>query len=236
MPNIVGWSPGRTGASKTLSSLFVVLVVAGGIVALGACQAPFEDKKGGIGEFCNGVDDQCRTGLVCQEGVCTSLNNAPSVCETVCAKFDECDATVSGCQRACLQTLRKWSPETTETYENCYEEVSCIDIQEREKRPWNVCYEELDLRDSRRQRCDQLEGASETCLSEFSEDYSDEIDSFQTACRRKGRTESEERWSETDECVEFAEQSPIQCGKMFRCINDSFSLSEGNRFPTERPE
>ena len=61
------------------------------------------------------------------------------------------------------------------------------------------------------------------------------MNNFDQSCRRKGRTVSAKTWSETDNCIEHANKSKIQCGAMFRCMNGTFSLGD-LKFPTSRPD
>lgn len=228
----------RSGGTETRDlwrgAIALSLLAAGALFILSACQAPLDQKRGGLNEFCNGSDKQCRKGLVCQDGVCTSLNNAPEVCNTVCGRFDDCGASVSGCKDSCLITLQSWSRQTTEAYETCYEATSCSTIASTSK-PWNICYQELELKDDREQRCNKLEEHSQTCLNDIGGDYSEEMRSFENACERKARTVPERNWSKTEKCLEHADKAQIQCGELFRCINDKFSLGS-KAFPTSRPD
>lgn len=211
------------------TAAFVILLV----VLIAGCQAPMEDKKGSPGEFCNGKDTQCRTGLVCAQGVCQSLNNSNEVCESVCGRFEQCEAPMNNCYNNCVATLKTWSKEVTETYRTCYEEdVSCQEIQ-NSGAPQNICYSRLELKDERLERCKTLRDTAKACLQgagDFESLHSDFFDK----CRRKGRTVSDERWAKaTKDCEDFATGSRTECGNMFACINGNFPLKKD--YPTSKP-
>lgn len=217
----------RSTRPAALAALVGILA----LIALTACQAPLETKRGAVGEFCNGSDTECRQGLQCDNGICNSPNNSPEVCQDICDKFEACDAAVSECYENCLATLSPWAKEVTETYRSCYvNDVSCAEIQDSQ-RPQNICYTRLELPEARKSRCDSLESTARRCLAGFEEEYGEQLEDFTSACRRSARTISDEDWSDTDKCVEWANDR--QCSQLFQCINDNFQLQEN--FPTSRP-
>lgn len=202
------------------------------LVILAGCQAPLEQKRGGPGEICNGSDTQCRQGLVCQEGVCQSINNSEEVCPTICDKFEQCSAGMANCYRNCMATLRDWSEETTQTYADCYEnDVTCSEIQDSDA-PQNICYARLELPEARESRCTELRDTAEACL-EGTGDYEQRIKDFYSSCKRRGRTVSDQMWEPTQKCEDHATASSPRCGNMFACINENFRLQQD--FPTENP-
>ncbi len=221
----------------TRSAVVAGLALVVAVVSV-ACQAPLDQKRGALGEFCHGGDNECREGLVCEEGVCQTLNNSLSVCEQVCNRFEECDTRVDNCERSCRPTLQDpptWSQESAEQYASCYEETDCETLQEAESPP-NVCYAELEVAEQRLTRCDTLRSTARNCLQSASGDFENRIDNFFSMCRRKARVVSDQNWSATDSCEEQATSEPVRCDRMFECINDEFPLGEGNSFPTTEPD
>ncbi|MFB6371685.1 MAG: hypothetical protein ABEN55_00885 [Bradymonadaceae bacterium] len=200
---------------------------------MAGCQAPLEQKRGGSGEICNGDDTQCRQGLVCEKGVCQSINNSDEICPKICDKFRECNAAMQNCYADCVATLRDWSEENTQTYGDCYQnDVSCSEIQSSQN-PQNICYSRLDLPAARKERCKTLRDTARSCLSNTGGDYDAQITNFYDSCLRRGRTVSDQRWKATKKCENYATADPPQCGNMFACINENFRLQED--FPTQRP-
>ena len=219
-----------TNNRRSLGAWAALLGVVLGMMLAG-CQAPLEQKEGGLGDFCNGGDDECRAGMVCQQGVCTSLNNANVVCRDVCDRFSTCGAELENCYNDCLVTLQSWAKEKTAQYQTCYtEDVTCEEITAAQK-PQNICYNRLELPDERLTRCEDLRDVADKCL-EGRGDFEQEMSSFWDACRRKGRTVSESRWAEeTDKCKQHADDA--KCGNMFACINENFGVDP--QFPTTDP-
>jgi len=203
------------------------------LLVLVGCQASMDQKRGGSGELCNGNDTQCREGLVCEEGVCQSINNSEEVCPRICEKFEQCNAGMENCYQDCMATLKEWGEETTQTYADCYEsQVSCSEIQQSDA-PQNICYARLELPETREERCKTLRDTAGVCLANAEQDYDGQIDNFYDSCRRRGRTVGDQRWQATDSCEEHATASTPRCGQMFACINDNFRMQED--FPTQDP-
>ncbi|MFB6263562.1 MAG: hypothetical protein ABEL76_08045 [Bradymonadaceae bacterium] len=140
---------------------FVWMLAAAAGLALGvyACTDSMSRKKGAPGEFCNGSDTQCREGLICDEGVCSYQNNARKVCQSVCDKFNRtCNAGVDKCLASCVETLTQcWASEVTQKYASCYnsEQMTCERIESTDK-PYNLCYQQLELPQRRLQTCRRL--------------------------------------------------------------------------------
>jgi hypothetical protein len=197
-----------------------------------------DQKQGAVGEYCSGNDEECREGLVCEQGVCQTGNNSIEACSQVCDRFGECERPLGDCELDCQKTLLDWSKDVTEEYASCYEETSCEQIQDAADRENysapNLCYEQLELPEERRQRCTNLKNTAESCLEDVSGDYEDRVRKFSDACHRKARTVNDEKWSQTDSCNDHASASPVRCGQMFGCINDTFPLETD--FPTSNPE
>jgi len=206
----------------------LAMLGAGAIIALTlSCQAPLEQKKGYQGDFCNGNNDDCQGGLVCEKGLCTSLNNAPDVCETVCAKYDECGLGVSSCRPSCLQTLREWSEPNTSRYESCHEEVQCSTLEGRDD-PWNYCYQQLPPAPaSRLDICDRFERKADSCLSNA--DISDDgrVSNMKGECTTEARTVGENTWEKVRTCSEQDD-----CRPLFECTNENFNLEGDDALPT----
>jgi len=222
----------RNLARRTAASAAALVVAVGAMVGMSAsCQADLEQKKGFLGEFCNGGDDQCRRGLVCEEGVCESFNNAREVCETVCGKYSECELGIENCPASCLETLGEWSEQRTSQYETCHEEVQCSELQGREA-PWNVCFNRLpEAPEDRLAVCDNLEDVSNQCLSQVGIDPAGRVQNLVSECQTEARTIPEDRWGENSSC---AEQD--NCATLFRCVNEQFELDGEDELPTSPPD
>lgn len=207
---------------------FLALLGAGAVVALTlSCQAPLEQKKGYQGDFCNGNNDHCQDGLVCRDGVCTSNNNAPDVCDTVCAKYAECSLGVGSCRPSCLKTLREWSEENTSRYETCHEQLQCSTLEGRDD-PWNYCYQQLPpAPDSRLDVCDRFERKSRDCFSSGNIERDGRIDNMKGACKAEARTVGTTTWDKVEVCSEQND-----CRTLFECANANFGLEGDDALPT----
>lgn len=226
----------RVSASFLVMGATLLMAVGGAIVA-GSCQAPLEQKRGYVGDFCNGSDEECRKGLVCEDGVCKSVNNAKDVCDVVCRKYAQCNVGVESCQPACLKTLSEWTKKKTSQYRDCHSTSQCSRFKNR-NRPWNYCFNQLPpAPQSRVSACNKISSQSKKCLNARNIDPKGRIKNLKRACKTEARTVSDERWKKNKRCKEQKNDSgDILCVKLFRCANTQFELTGADRLPTSPPD
>lgn len=220
------------GTRWTWSWLPVCILLGGFALALTSCQAPLETKRGDIGDFCNGEDMDCREGLLCQEGVCDTINNSPDACTKVCDIFGACGARLSGCREGCIDALKFWKTSVIDQYKRCYvEQISCQQIQAAEN-PQQICYDRLPAAPQERlDRCNSLRSTGQQCLGGASGQYEESFNSFDSNCQLQARTRADQIWARSDDCVEAGDAG--NCGQLFRCVNRVFNVDP--KFPTSDP-
>ena len=225
--------------------LCLCLLLAGGLAS--GCTASENTKRGGPGEFCNGSDSECRTGLVCERGVCAYPNQRHQVCQNICDRFEQCQANLGSCSdrngsgnglevcyQDCLETLDRWGRDQVMSYQRCYrQDLSCSEIRSSQC-PQNICYQRLELDESRVETCDQMEGSIERCYESAGADPSEKIDVFDDACQRRARTASDSDWNSFSSCQEAFTQNG-DCTSLFECFNTELPLGPDEEFPTSAP-
>jgi len=194
-----------------------VLVLLAAVSLLQACATEEEMLKGGLDEFCNGRDDDCREGLVCLEGVCSTGEDPPVyTCAEMCAKLDTCDAMETNCLPDCRTTLTGWSQVAKDSFAVCVvEDVTCEEAQ-TEFVP-QLCYSRIPLPTDRKDRCDEFASTVRGC------DNTADTEELLQNCYALGRTGTAEAWSATDRCTNAV--STGICSGIGTCLNDVFSLT-----------
>lgn len=195
--------------TATLAAALCALLFAG-------CTADTEIKQGAEGEFCNGLDDDCRAGTICIDFVCQATE-AEDECQRICDSFEECGTMENNCQVACHNTIRQWGEEPTEDFTLCLtEDLTCDEIQSLDDPP-QECYNRLSLSDERRDLCQEFVSAAGSCDAA--------TDELRTQCRYMARTRSEEVWSDPDftpACIARIEDGV--CEDIVACLTDIFDL------------
>ena len=103
----------------------LILVVA--LLGAFGCRADDSVKQGVDGEFCNDRDDNCRTGHICQDGVCLATEGSGSTCGQMCQRLVDCQTGEPNCEAYCRATVQgtcrtlacPWSPEAVDSFGNC---------------------------------------------------------------------------------------------------------------------
>ena len=192
--------------------VFIVLVL-----LCTACRAEDEVRRGGAGEFCNGRDDDCRSGLYCEVGICTALGRQTTYsCDDICRRLSECGATEAGCASDCRITIDDWAFRAKEEFGVCLvEELSC-DEARADFAP-QTCYSMIEVPIERRTRCDAFVDTARTCGADL-----DTLEVLLEGCVAVARVSPASRWESTDRC-ERAVETGI-CSGIARCLNDELAL------------
>lgn len=192
--------------------------------ALPACRAEDSVKQGVDGEFCNGGNDDCREGHVCENFRCHALNAAASItCGAMCERLQECNAAESDCESRCRVTFEgecdtiacPWSAEAIQAFGECITEDLTCDQAQDSSGP-QVCYSRLPLPAERKARCDSFLGAADRCSD-------GNRDQLRNNCYRLGRTATEASWQRTDGCVDRIAGGI--CSDAISCLNTVFELT-----------
>jgi hypothetical protein len=213
---------------RWLPLLLMILAVAS--LGLAACQAAMETKQGALGEFCNNRDSDCRPGHVCQSGVCVVANQLISdACQQVCERISNCGVTEPNCISDCQNELGgdqvegNWGDEAIHTWSDCVvNDLSCAEIGNTANDAAQICYDRLPLEEERVERCRTFLNEGRACSAGAGPT------GFQSECIYRARTHDDERWSETDPCLEAIEFG--DCSQITDCLNTTFSLEGENRF------
>lgn len=209
----------RTPAQSALSTLFCLLAIALTGAALVACTASEETMKGASGEFCM-EDQDCRTGLTCENNACSHANPlVGDACTQICGRLDSCDVSPTNCTNVCIGTIEQWSEASIDTFEQCFlEDKTCEELQDENVEPAQLCYDELPpIPDERRERCDGFERAASSCRA-----TDDGLDQLTRECPIMARTRSDEVWAHTDECEDRVQDGV--CIDIFDCLNEVMDL------------
>jgi hypothetical protein len=194
-----------------LASMLFVVTVTG-------CRADDPIRQGDEGEFCNGRDEDCRRGLVCELGVCVLSGPRPVYdCGDVCTRLAECDAEVGGCQSDCRLTTTDWSLRARNEFGVCMvEELSCDEA--RETFTPQVCYSRIEVPDARRTRCDAFVDFARDCGAD-----NDVLERLLEGCVAIARVSKASRWDTTATCEEAMETGI--CDEVATCFNAELELN-----------
>lgn len=196
--------------------MFMFLLLVTVAMSLTACRASEEVKQGYEGEHCNGIDEDCRPGFLCDRSVCRSeLAQTGVSCETMCARLDACGTNEENCVPKCRNTIREWSPEAIEAFGECIiEGLTCEEA--RESIAPQVCYERIPIVDGRSDRCTYFIEAARSC------EQAVDVGELRQECLYMARTRSQQVWVRTDACVERIDDG--FCSDIADCFNDVFKL------------
>lgn len=209
----------KSFASLSRTSFALIAMVAFALASV-ACQAPESVMLGAQGEFCNGTDADCQSGLRCHHNVCSTSDGASGDdCTTICERLDDCDASLSNCVNACQNEITNWRTEIIDAFRTCFtDDFSCEDLR-AEDDPAQACYNELPaLPAEREQRCSDFHTAANNCGAE-----EDGLTDLRNACRKAARTLNEETWSFSDACVERLADNV--CPDIADCLNEVYALN-----------
>ncbi len=241
-----------------IASVILVGMVAGLTVGASGCTDTMEAKQGALGEFCNGADVECRSGMVCSDNVCIRQNRSGAACRTVCDTFERCQVGESNCFSNCAASLSNWRREAVRAYAGCYEDVEeseCELVRDFGDGAQNYCVSEIPQLETRLPTCSDLETKGRTCLSNTPGvtvgEYSQQFTQLDGECRLAAKTYSLDAWNDFlgSGCqAALSGEGNDECGQLFRCVNEEFDIGrteaeadpqQGEEpfppFPTSRP-
>ena len=183
-----------------------------------SCRASEELQRGDYNEFCNGRDDDCREGLICEEGVCTAGGPAADFsCEEICQRMTDCDAGTPTCVVDCLTTMGSWSLQAKNEFAHCaVEDLSCAEAQEDFAQ---ICYSRIVIPDGRENTCDFFTETANNCSPGVN------TESLGQACYKLARTGTDAAWAATQQCDNAINTG--LCSGLATCFNDVFNLNPG---------
>lgn len=191
------------------------MLLLGCVATLLGCRAEDETRRGEVNEFCNGATDDCRAGLVCENGLCTDNTGATEFsCGDFCANLAACGAAEDTCVADCRVTIRSWGFEAQDSFTRCGTTLSCDEIATIDFVP-QECYTRIVIPTERQQRCDFFNGVANDCSSQATAQLG-------TACIGLARVSSDETWDTTERCVNAANVGI--CSGIATCFNDVFAL------------
>ena len=206
-------------ATRQFSTFSAILLCAALIAAfaLPACTASETTLQGGMGEYCNGFDDDCRAPLVCENYICVCQDCYWDECTEICNRLDSCDTPLDNCHGSCLNTTQQWGEDQLDQFRTCFvDDLSCADLQASDDPP-QTCYRELPLPDERAERCSDFVDEARRCGAP-----TDAIDGLSDDCRVMARTRGDDVWAYSDECVERIDDGV--CRDILDCLDETFQL------------
>lgn len=185
-------------------------------LSLVACSAATQTKQGAPGEVCNGGDTDCRPGLLCQNSVCTLPDSVTSqACQRSCDKISSCGVSDLNCMGECAETVASWSESVIDEFADCLSnDLSCDEIGASANDAAQVCYDRLEVDQTRLDRCRDFKTALNNCNPNRS------TTRFESACIRMARTTNDEDWGQTGACIDAA-----TCQEGTSCIDRVFGLN-----------
>lgn len=196
------------------------------------CRAEDTVKQGIEGEFCNGRDDDCREGHICDDGVCRAAGDGAATCTTMCRHLDDCETGETDCQADCRATFEgtceglpcPWSDEARTAFGECILGLSCEEARDVDAP--QVCYRQIPIDAGRENRCEAFIAAAGRCQPGV------ETATLRNRCFLLGRTNTDSSWARTDSCVERIEDG--FCAEIAECYNDVFEMSPAIDLGDER--
>lgn len=208
----------RAPHNSLFLALSVTVVIPLTASFIGGCRADDEIRRGEQGEFCNGRDEDCRQGLVCELGVCILPGPAPLYdCGDICNRLTECDVDEGGCQSDCRLTTNDWSLRARNQFGVCIvEDLTCDEAGEAFAP--QTCYSRIEVPTARRARCDGFVDASRECGAS-----NDELERLLEGCVAVARVSTAPRWEQTATCEDAVETG--FCDELAPCFNAEFELN-----------
>ncbi len=193
---------------------FASIVVA---LSLTACRAEDETRRGEVNEDCNGGVEDCRSGLVCEDGLCAdNTGDTEYSCGDFCSSIAECGATDTSCVPDCRLTIRDWSFDAQDSFTRCGAVgLTCAEVTTVEAAAQD-CYTRITIEQDRQARCDAFNQAATQCSGA-------PVNTLTTACNALARVSTEEDWAATDRCA--AALNANVCSGLATCFNDVFQLN-----------
>lgn len=202
-------------AVMTARALPYILLLS--LVSCLGCRADDEVRRGVEGEFCNGRDDDCRAGLLCEAGVCVDLGPASLYsCDEICTRLAQCDAAEPGCASDCRVTTEDWSGVATDAFGKCLvDELSCAAARERFAP--QTCYSRIPVAAERRERCDAFVQDARACGADL-----ETLERVLEGCVALARVSVATRWEATARCASAPETGV--CSQTATCFNQELDL------------
>jgi hypothetical protein len=192
------------------------MLILGCVATLLGCRAEDETRRGEVNEFCNGAADDCRAGLVCEDGLCADHTGETEFsCGDFCANLAACGAAEDTCVADCRVTIRSWGFEAQDDFTRCGATLTCDEIATIDFVP-QECYTRIPVATERQQRCELFNDVAISCSS-------DAVAQLSTACTGLARVSDEETWASTERCVNAANVGI--CSGIATCLNEVFSLN-----------
>lgn len=193
----------------------LLIVICG---CLTACTADDEVQRGDVGEFCNGRDSDCRTGLVCDNSVCVEPGPQPIYdCADICSRLAECEAREGTCQSDCRISTTDWELRARNEFGVCMvEDLTCAEALAND--PPQLCYSRIEVPTARRARCDSFVDFARECGAPTST-----LEQVLEGCVAVARVSREVRWDDTAQCASQLETGI--CSQVATCFNEVLELS-----------
>jgi len=163
--------------------------------AVVSCRAPDEVRRGAVGEWCNGSDDDCRLGLVCERGVCADPGGGPRYsCAEICEHLTSCEAGSETCVDDCKITIEDWAERAVSDFGICLvEDLSCADA--RADFAPQTCYERIPIPEDRATSCAAFVEAAKDCNA---------AQTVRNNCRQLARVGRQDAWDEASAACQQA--------------------------------
>lgn len=194
---------------------FASIVVA---LSLTACRADDETRRGEVDEDCNGAAEDCRSGLVCEDGLCAdNTGNTEFSCGDFCANIASCGVADTSCVPDCRITIRDWSFDAQDSFTRCGAvDLTCAEITMVEAVA-QECYTRIPIAQERQERCELFNNTANQCAE------GQNVSVLATSCNALARVSTEEDWAATDRCA--AALNANVCSGIATCFNEVFQLT-----------
>ncbi len=198
-----------------MTRLIPLFIVASLAASLFACNAEDEMRTGGVGEYCNGRDSDCRAGLVCLQGVCDSLGPRPTYdCDDICERLGECGALGEACASDCRLTTADWSFAARDEFGICLvEDLTCGEAV-ADFAP-QTCYTRIEIPSERLARCSAFDDTAADCGASLR----DREELIET-CYALARTSVDDAWRPAEDCADLAD-----CAATRACLTSAFGTT-----------
>ena len=181
-------------------------------------------RHGYLNEFCE-IDDHCQAEFACEDNACQRLDTPGSIsCEQICDYLvTECGRSERDCEGSCRETIEGWSDEAADVFGTCSlgltsPELTC-DLA-RSDDAASFCYQQIPLRQERRERCDLYVDQARSYASGASEE---QLTNLRQKCYILARTRSAADWSITEDCDE--DLRALTEDEVIACYKETFGVS-----------